>query len=164
MPEEGAGQFNQGLMELGATVCTVKAPMCLICPVAGECRARALGKQDVLPKKAVKAASLEVEEACALVKRGGKVLMGKRGEKGLWAGFWEFPTVNLEGADPGGRRWEGESVGLEEGVRRMTGVEVRVGAMVKEVKYGVTKHRVRMRVYEAEDRGERFEWGRDGLR
>ncbi len=115
VPEEGAGRFNEGLMELGATVCLVKQPMCLICPVKGECRARALGKQEELPRKGKKAAPLEVVEACAVVRRGGKVLVGKRGEKGLWAGFWEFPTVNLEGADPGGRRWDEEGCGVGRG-------------------------------------------------
>src|SRR5829696_9017185 len=49
VPPEGAGRFNQAFMELGATVCTPRAPLCLICPVAAECRARALGLQDALP-------------------------------------------------------------------------------------------------------------------
>ena len=43
VPPDGAGRFNQAFMELGATVCTPRAPLCLVCPVAAECRARARG-------------------------------------------------------------------------------------------------------------------------
>ena len=57
VPEDEPGAFNQALMELGAVVCTPREPSCLICPVAAECRARALGLQDVLPVKSPKAAA-----------------------------------------------------------------------------------------------------------
>jgi A/G-specific adenine glycosylase len=148
VPEQGAGTFNQAFMELGATVCTPGAPLCLLCPVAEECRAFAAGMQEVLPRKKSKPAPLRVEEACALVHAGERVLIVRRGPGGLWEGFWEFPTIHLAGADPGGRSF-GEPVDLAEGVHRLTGIQAQVGPAVREVKFSVTKHRVRLTAHSA---------------
>ncbi len=153
VPAEGAGRFNQALMELGATVCTVRQPMCLICPVAAECRARAKGLQDELPVKAAKAPPLEVAEACALVVRDGRVLVVRRGAGRLWEGFWEFPTMHVSGADPAGRSFGGEEVDLAESVRRLAGVRIRAGEAVKLIRFGVTKHRVELTAHAAADLG-----------
>jgi A/G-specific adenine glycosylase len=150
VPSEGAGTFNQAFMELGALVCTPRAPMCLVCPVAAACRARALGLQDVLPVPTPKPLPLLSAEASALVFREGRVLIVRRGAGGLWADFWEFPTVHVSGADPAGRSFGGgEPVGLAEGVRRLTGVRAEIGPVATSVTYGVTKHRVRLDAHEA---------------
>jgi A/G-specific adenine glycosylase len=150
VPPSGAGTFNQAFMELGALVCTPKAPRCLVCPVADECRARALGLQDELPVIAPKPPPLDVAEACALVRRDGRLLIIQRGPGGLWEGFWEFPTVHIAGADPAGRSFgTAVPVGLEEGVRRLTGVRAEVGPVVQTVRFGVTRHRVRLDAHEA---------------
>ena len=103
VPPTGAGTFNQAFMELGALVCIPRAPLCLVCPVAAECRARALGVQEQVPVAAPKPPPLGVAEACALVTRRGRVLIVQRGPGGLWEQFWEFPTIHLAGADPAGR-------------------------------------------------------------
>lgn len=150
VPERGAGQFNQALMELGATVCTPKEPLCLVCPLASLCRARALGMQDRLPSKTPRAAPIEVVEQCALViEPGGRFLVVRRKEGGLWAGFWEFPTAHVSGADPAGRSFGGEPLALEEAVRRLTGVGVRVGPAVKTLRFGVTRYRVSLTAHVA---------------
>ena len=143
VPPEGAGTFNQAFMELGALVCTPRAPMCLVCPVAADCHARALGLQDALPVTTPKPPPLAVAEACALVAREGRVLIVQRGAGGLWEHLWEFPTIHVSGADPAGRSF-GESVDLAEGVFRLTGVRARIGAVVQTLNFGVTKHRVRL--------------------
>lgn len=148
VPDQGAGSFNQAFMELGALVCTPREPMCLICPVALSCRSRAMGIQDAVPTVTPKPAPLLVREACALVVRDGLVLVVQRGKGGLWEGFWEFPTIHLEGVDPGGRSF-GEPVDLAEGVRRLTGIEARIGPIAQTVRYSVTKHRVHLDAYEA---------------
>jgi A/G-specific adenine glycosylase len=152
VPPERPGVFNQAFMELGAVVCTPKNPSCLVCPVAADCLARARGLQDTLPVVADRAAPLEVAEACALVVREGRILVVQRGPVGLWGGFWEFPTIHLSGADPAGRSF-GDAVDLAEGVRRLTGVEARVGPAVKTVRFGVTKHRVTLSAHGAEGIG-----------
>jgi len=149
VPPEGAGTFNQAFMELGALVCTPSAPKCLVCPVAADCRARALGLQDSLPVTSPRPAPLAVVEACAVVARGGRVLIVRRGAGGLWEGFWEFPTVHISGADPAGRSFGDGPVGLAEGVTRLTAVRVAVGPLVQTVRYGVTKHRVLLDAHDA---------------
>src|SRR5262249_31414534 len=72
VPERDAGTFNQAFMELGAVVCPPRAPLCLVCPVAGYCQARVLGIQDTVPVAAPKSPPLQVAEACALVVRKGR--------------------------------------------------------------------------------------------
>jgi A/G-specific adenine glycosylase len=148
VPSEGAGVFNQAFMELGALVCTPRDPMCLVCPVASDCRARVLGVQDVIPVLTPKPPPLDVSEACALVARGGRLLIVQRAPGRLWEGFWEFPTIHLAGADPAGRSF-GEPVDLADGVRRLSGVRARVGPVVQTVRFGVTKHRVRLDAHSA---------------
>src|SRR5262249_33428306 len=65
-----------------------------------------------------------------------------------WDGFWEFPTMHLAGADPAGRAFQ-SSVDLAEGVRRLSGVEARIGPVVQRVRYSVTKHRVDLEAHAA---------------
>jgi A/G-specific adenine glycosylase len=154
VPPVGAGAFNQAFMELGALICTPRSPRCLVCPVSRECQARALGIQDELPVTTPKPPPLDVVEACALVQRDGRYLILQRGPGRLWEGFWEFPTVHVSGADPAGRAFEGGSVDLAEGVRRLTGVEVSVGPVVQTLRFGVTKHRVRLDAHEARALGD----------
>jgi A/G-specific adenine glycosylase len=149
VPDDDPGTFNQAFMELGALVCTPREPACLVCPVAAECRARALGLQDALPVAVPRAAPLPSAEAAALVTRGGKVLLVRRGPGRLWDGFWEFPTAHVSGADPAGRAFADGPVGLAEAVRRLTGVQAEVGGAVHALSYGVTRYRVRLEAYEA---------------
>jgi A/G-specific adenine glycosylase len=149
VPPEGSGEFNQAFMELGATVCTPRAPLCLVCPVAAECGARQAGLQDILPVAASKAPPLESVEACALVEREGRLVIVRRGEGGLWAGFWEFPTIHVSGADPAGRSLREGPVSLAAVVPRLTGVEVEIGRKVKSLTYSVTRYRVRLDAYQA---------------
>jgi A/G-specific adenine glycosylase len=163
VPPRGAGTFNQAFMELGALVCTPRAPMCLICPVSAECRARALGMQDRLPVATARPAPLAVEEACALVVREGRLLIVQRGPGGLWDGFWEFPTIHLAGADPAGRAFE-TPVDLAEGVFRLTGARAKVGPVVQTVRFGVTRHRVILHAHAARGLSEPLTPGRGLVR
>lgn len=146
VPEDDPATFNQAFMELGALVCIPRNPMCLTCPVAPECRARQLGRQDILPVVAPRPAPLEVAEACAAVVDEGRVLVVRRGPGALWADFWELPTIHLAGPDPA-KRSLGEPVTLPEGVRRLTGIAASVGLAATTVKFGVTRHRVTLDVH-----------------
>jgi A/G-specific adenine glycosylase len=143
VPAEGAGTFNQALIELGALVCSPRQPPCLICPLSALCEARRLGLQDRLPVTTPKPPPLAVTEASAIVVRDGRVLIVQRGLGGLWEQFWEFPTIHVEGADPAGRSF-GTKVDLAEGVERLTGIRARVGPAIKTVSYSVTNHRVKL--------------------
>jgi A/G-specific adenine glycosylase len=102
------GDWNQAMMELGATVCTPRAPQCLFCPVAKFCRARRLGSAESFPEKKKKREAVQIVLAAA-------VLCDARGRTLLWApparqhakpaaddvptlvsGMWHFPTVAAE--------------------------------------------------------------------
>jgi len=96
------GDFNQALMELGATVCTPKAPACDRCPTRAFCRATvavASGKAAAVtdfPAKAVRKPPKLVLVAAAVVEdAAGRVLLARRAARGLLAGQWEFPSVIL---------------------------------------------------------------------
>ena len=85
------GDFNQAMMELGATICLPRNPQCLICPVAEFCAARAAGTQDQLPLKR-KPKSIRVERTLLALRRENEMLFWRRPEsvKKL-GGFWELP-------------------------------------------------------------------------
>jgi A/G-specific adenine glycosylase len=96
------GDWNQALMELGATVCTPRAPRCDACPVAHHCRARAAGRQEDFPSPAPRRAGVRLRRAVARVERGGRVLMVRRTGP-LLDGLWEPPGVDLAGDESGAR-------------------------------------------------------------
>lgn len=92
------GVANEGLMELGAVVCTPSAPKCGVCPLRSRCVARREGLQDRIPRP--KKASVPRELFVATIvaeRRDGAVLLERRPEKGMWAGMWQTPS--LERAD-----------------------------------------------------------------
>jgi len=100
-----AGDFNQGLMELGATVCTPRSPHCLVCPVMARCKARLAGRVDELPVKTKAKPPRPEARAVALVAgsgaREGRLLIRQRPQDGLLARMWELPHVALPaGAEP----------------------------------------------------------------
>ncbi|MDD3242114.1 MAG: A/G-specific adenine glycosylase [Eubacteriales bacterium] len=95
MNPDRPGDFNQAVMDIGATVCLPNgAPRCGQCPMNGLCRAYALGIQADLPVKAAKKPRRQ-EELTVFLLRGsaGEVLLRRRGSSGLLAGLWEFPHV-----------------------------------------------------------------------
>jgi len=86
------GDFNQAVMELGATLCLPKNPHCLLCPVAKMCRARGLGVEDQFPAQKVKAKNKRIERTLFWIERRGKVLAWQRdADARLMPGFWELP-------------------------------------------------------------------------
>jgi len=92
--------FNEGLMELGATVCTPKGPDCAACPIAAMCVARRLNKQDRIPKPKTKARKSALWCASVLAIRAGKIAVEERPEKGMWAGLWQAPTLERTDREP----------------------------------------------------------------
>ena len=103
------GDFNEALMELGATVCTPRAPGCGGCPVRGWCGAWGAGTVDERPARRPRREVARVRYGVVVVVGGGPsstvTLLRKRPESGLLAGMWEFPSIELSGDEkPGGRR------------------------------------------------------------
>jgi A/G-specific adenine glycosylase len=95
VPQDSPGDFNQALMELGATVCVPRAPSCLACPLRNDCAAQQKGLQEQLPAKKKKAPLRTIDQVTVLVERQGRLLLLKRPPSGLWGGLWEPPTGEL---------------------------------------------------------------------
>lgn len=92
-PKRNAPLFNEGLMELGATVCTPIAPRCDKCPLATLCAAKAAGSQDRIPTpKAPAKKSAIICDVVVVRDSAGRLLIEQRPAKGLWAGMWQAPT------------------------------------------------------------------------
>lgn len=96
IPEDAASEFNQALMELGATVCMPNGePQCSKCPWKEFCEANRLGNWKTIPVKS-KAKPRRIEDKTVFIIRDGeKIVLHKRPKKGLLAGLYEFP--NTEG-------------------------------------------------------------------
>jgi A/G-specific adenine glycosylase len=96
------GDWNQAMMELGATVCTPKSPRCDECPVEKWCRARKLGIAEKLPSARKKRASVDVTMAAAVLldPRGRSLLIRQLGGDGaLFSHMWQFPALEAVGTD-----------------------------------------------------------------
>lgn len=93
VPADRPGEFAEALMDLGATICSPKAPNCLICPISGFCKARAEGTPDRYPiKPAKKAVPVRRGIAYALFDEGDVWLM-RRPDSGLLGGMLALPTT-----------------------------------------------------------------------
>lgn len=93
-PSDRPGDFAQGMMDLGATICTPKRPVCLHCPLRDDCRALDAGDPERFPVKPPKKAKpVRRGAAYVLTNSDGAVLLEKRGDKGLLAGMTQVPTT-----------------------------------------------------------------------
>jgi len=92
------GDSNQALMELGATVCTPRAPRCSRCPLAKRCEAFARGAPESFPARRKPTNAVRVRQLVAVVERRGRLLLFRRSTAARQlAGLWEFPAVVLGG-------------------------------------------------------------------
>ena len=93
MPVQAPGDFNQAMMELGATVCLPNgAPLCAQCPAREFCTAHLTDRTGELPVKAPKKERRVEERTVFLIFYQDKVALRRRGKKGLLAGLWEYPN------------------------------------------------------------------------
>ncbi len=93
LPSEKVGDFNQALMELGATVCVPEGPSCVRCPIRVGCEAQRSGRPEDFPKGKKKTQYLDVKMSAAVVWGDRRLLMIRRPAQGLLKGMWEFPMV-----------------------------------------------------------------------
>ncbi len=93
--EKSPGEFNQALMDLGATVCTPTDPRCDECPVASCCRALAEQAQAEIPAPKQRPEITETHEAYVAIESAGRYLIYRRPEGQRWAGLWDFPRFEL---------------------------------------------------------------------
>jgi len=135
-PENAAGDLNEGLMELGALICTPGEPDCAACPIAGVCLAHERGVEAERPIKRPRARPPHYDAAAAvIVDNMGRYLLIQRPAAGLLGGLWGFP---------GGVLQEGEAVadGFARTVREQIGVEVVPGDTIARIQHAYTHFRI----------------------
>ncbi|NLF32230.1 MAG: A/G-specific adenine glycosylase [Planctomycetes bacterium] len=134
------GDVNQAMMELGARVCTPRAPQCLTCCVRNVCDAAAAGLQEVLPVRTKKSATPHYEVVAAAIRRHNRYLMGRRPDDAMLGGLWEFP---------GGKLADGEThaEGLRRELLEETGLTVEVGPRLATVEHAYTHFSITLHLY-----------------
>jgi A/G-specific adenine glycosylase len=164
LPNKQAGDYNQALMDLGATICIPRNPRCLICPLMELCEARANGTQNLRPVKSPRKSVPHHIHAAAVGWIGNppsqQVLLARRPSNGLLGGMWEFPNGRVTG-DP----LEGLAEALKTGYGLWLGANRRT-LKKKEplgvVHHGYTHFKVTTYVYECElvspPEGENLKW------
>lgn len=134
------GDLNQALMELGARVCSPRNPDCEVCPLLGQCGARAVDETDSIPSKRSRAPVPRVNAAAVLIRRRDRFLAVRRPPGGLLGGLWELPGVELAAK-------ERPRTGIRRAMQR------RLGLVASDLeKAGVVEHlfshrRLRLHVY-----------------
>jgi A/G-specific adenine glycosylase len=140
LPAGQAGDYNQALMDLGATVCTPRNPNCMECPLQQLCEAHALGLQEMRPVKNARPAVPRYTVAAAVIERDGQVLIAKRPSSGLLGGMWEFP---------GGKREDDESLpqALQREIQEELGTQIRVGEELGVYDHAYTHFKVTLHAF-----------------
>jgi A/G-specific adenine glycosylase len=143
LPEGAAGDYNQALMDLGATICTPTKPRCAQCPVHDLCHSFALGVQEDRPVRNPKPASPHHNVTAAVIRDGKRILIAQRPQDGLLGGMWEFP---------GGKLQPGEDIiaGLKREIREELGVEIRVSGPLGVYRHAYTHFRLTLYAYGCE--------------
>ena len=142
LANEAPGDWNQALMELGATVCLPRQPDCGACPLRSTCRARKLGKTTDYPIATPRKPIPHRHIAAGIIRRAdGRILIAQRLPTGMLPNLWEFP---------GGKRERGESLseccGRE--IREELGVEVEVGRKLMRVRHAYSHFSITLHVFE----------------
>ena len=139
------GDWNQAMMELGATVCLPRNPRCAACPWREACRARAEGDPQRYPLRKAPRASVKVARAVAVLRRGEAVYLVRREDAKLLDGTWELPGLDLTREEDAGRQ-------LAAHLEALLARPARVGAELARVKHAITHRRLTVSAYEASAR------------
>ena len=141
VPASRPGDFNQAVMELGATLCAAAAPRCRTCPLLPLCGARRVGRERELPAPRTRRPPEELHLACAVVRRGDALLLARRPRGGLFGGLWELPSaIVAPGVDP--RR------ALRRHLAAALRLRVAPGAAVASLARSLTHRRLQLTAYE----------------
>lgn len=153
LPQKRCGDFNQALMELGATICTPKSPSCQTCPIRTFCKALQSGRAETIPaaNKATTTTDLVIQSlAC---RKGDSVLFRRRVNKGLWAGMWEFPSAESKTA---GNRFA--RAVLPEKLHDRIGTIKKIGAVTHQLTHRNVKIVVHQTAIRSTRRVDQYEW------
>ena len=140
LPPGKASQYNQALMDLGAMLCTPRAPECARCPLAQGCQARIQGVQGERPVLPPKPAIPHYTVTAAVIRRQGQVLIAQRPPEGLLGGLWEFP---------GGKQQPGEDLPacLQREICEELGAAIHVSGQIGVYRHAYTHFRVTLHAF-----------------
>ena len=110
LPDDDIERYTQGLMDLGATVCTPRRPACLVCPFETRCLAHRASREEEIPRRAKRKPLPERRTLLVMATRDDAVFVIRRPASGIWGGLWSLPELDPDDRD-----------GLE-GMRRRFGV------------------------------------------
>ena len=96
VPKQDMVAYTQGLMDLGATVCTRTKPKCDRCPLKASCLALAKNKTKELPTPKPKKAIPQKQTTMLLILDGNEVMLEKRPSSGIWGGLWSLPEISMQ--------------------------------------------------------------------
>ncbi len=147
LPAQGAGEFNQALMELGQRICRPKNPHCADCPLRYNCRAFAAGTQAARPVRSKRRPTPHYDVTAGLIRdEQGRLLIAQRPLEGLLGGLWEFP---------GGKREGRESLEdcLRRELREELAIDVEVGQRMAVVDHAFTHFKITLHAFDCRYRG-----------
>lgn len=144
LPPRRAGEFNQALMDLGATICTPTNPRCLICPMLNLCAGQQEGIQDALPIRATRTERPHRDVTAGVIWDGnGHFLITQRPFDSMLGGLWEFP---------GGKRRPGEALPtcLTREIDEELAIEIQVGDLLCTIEHSFTHFYMTLYAYECQ--------------
>ncbi len=143
------GDSNQALMEIGATICRPRSPLCSACPLAPGCAGRAYGKPELYPPPPARPSMVEVCRLGVLVEDARKRLLLRRVPAGEHnEGLWELPWIAVEDPEAG------VSTALQRRLEEAVGFSLtRISEPGEEIRHVITRHRIRLRLYRAHPAG-----------
>lgn len=149
VPAKRPGDFNQALMELGATVCTPRSPICGNCPLRARCVARSRGLVEMLPELKRREAPTQLRVAAAIVRANDRVLVVQvPDDANRWAGLYTFPQVER------GQKERAEDAAAR-AVREQTGLAVEVVQRSAVINHTITRFRITLEAFDAKVEGSR---------
>ena len=157
LPKTQPGRFNQALMELGATVCSPKAPNCEQCPVQAYCRAYLEGTQASIPRPATRPAITDIVEVSVAVRRGDQYLLRRCPAGERWAGLWDFLRFPLDEIVVVKKKLVTKAAPREAHLhhqivliaRDRSGLNIALAEHVAELKHSVTRYRITLKCFSA---------------
>ncbi len=139
--EHAPGDLNQALMELGATVCTPRAPRCEACPLSRPCQAKQLGLIELLPELPARAKPTAVHMVAAVAMHAGRVLVARLPpDAPRWAGMWLFPNAEVKISQT-------PEDAVREALAGSVGLRGSPSGMVCVVRHSVTRFRITLDAY-----------------
>jgi A/G-specific adenine glycosylase len=148
LPEDRAGDWNQALMDLGATICLPRNPRCLLCPLRDECRANQLGLVHELPRKNARAPRPHYTVVAGVIWNPARdyLLIAQRPHDKMLGGLWEFPGGKIEAG-------ETLEAGLQRELREELAIEVEVGDELTIVDHAYTHFSITLHAFHCIHRG-----------